>query len=450
MSRLAILTLAPLYLFLSGIYWLPGISPAALSTFKTSLYLIILLLGLTATPRLTPNTKSILTLLALTAGLAFISNTLSEGVATAAKQATDFLEPFFWLLALSGLKTADIGRFINALRVSMAIFLPFLLYPILVYADFLPNQEAPSELIDLTSVSITEMDHWLTKSSILGGGFAGQSTTWGVIVAMYSVFLASLVTQAPTHPFLRSTIAIGVLFCGLASTAVTSSRGGTLTILAVGLYGFISTRGLKKLHIFLLTLIGASFFTIALPQLLADDFFRGLDGGASALDMLNNATTGRTLTFIFALDAFLSSPIVGVGPNAAVHGMTQLQVHNTYLRILAESGLLVFLPTLFLCTNILRNAAKPNRAPLSKPALQSHALPNGNLVLLAGYVLALAEPNVMFGTFNANAVFWTAVWLTCQRGKPLTTKASGHEASPSQPERILPAPKRFESSKHAI
>jgi hypothetical protein len=41
--------------------------------------------------------------------------------------------------------------------------------------------------------------------------------------------------------------------------------------------------------------------------------------------------------------------------------------------------------------------------------------PNARLVILCGLILGFAEPRVIFGSFNANVIFWTSVWLVLSR-----------------------------------
>jgi hypothetical protein len=52
------------------------------------------------------------------------------------------------------------------------------------------------------------------------------------------------------------------------------------------------------------------------------------------------------------------------------------------------------------------------------------AWPDTRPVILCGLILALIEPRIIFGTFNACAPFWTAVWTELERRHSLASLAS--------------------------
>lgn len=138
--------------------------------------------------------------------------------------------------------------------------------------------------------------------------------------------------------------AIGFILC-LLTNLLTFSRGGLIAlILVVILYMALSnfSRKIKVATVSLLCLIviyvASSFIQIDVNQIITsriNDF--SSDEGSGRLELWGQAT-----------DYFISHPILGIGAfnfsdYYAFEHNEKLYVHNTYLEILAESGIIGFL-----------------------------------------------------------------------------------------------------------
>lgn len=131
------------------------------------------------------------------------------------------------------------------------------------------------------------------------------------------------------------------------SCLYTKSRGGTLGMLfAVSLSFLFSQRmfGNNRIKVILLTIIPLLFVTYGIRFILLRpdvDTFMGMGGEASAGD--------RLMAWVAGFKMFMKHPLFGIGwnnfvENALLFGMDKkIPAHNTFLSILAETGLFGFL-----------------------------------------------------------------------------------------------------------
>jgi hypothetical protein len=379
---------------------------------------LLCFIGLLQMQRLTRTQVSFIAGLGICAAAAFIANLISTDFWAGFNAMRDFLEPMLWLFVLFGVKPRAYPFLLRSLTITMTVFFIVSLYPVMAYAGILPNLYPPIEFIDPTHLRYYQnLEHFMELGSVIGGGFAGQSTTWGMVVPTAALLTAALYLRGQIGVKVSHIIAGIVVIGSIASIGVTSARGGTMTLAAVGAYGLARARGVRFSNIILL--LGAIFlvFSIGVLDMLPENFFRGFDSEGNLFTRMNEATTGRLGSFVIALERFVTSPVIGTGQRGALietyYG--SVAIHNTWLKILAESGLIVFLPALFIAMRLLSLAlCKIETTPIAA-ALPPSKWPDTRLVTLSGLILSLAEPGTIFGTFNASATFWTGVWLALVR-----------------------------------
>jgi O-antigen ligase len=406
------------YVAFAGIYWLPGISANSISQAKIVTYGVLFFIGSLKMFALRPTREQLAILFGLTccALAAFVTNSLSSDVKTALYQAQEFAVPALWLVSLYGVKPRAYQFFFSVLTVTMTMFLIVSLYPVGVYVNMLPNFYPPESLLDYMSIKVDKK--WaLEAGSVLRSGFVGSRTGWGAIVAFSALLTVALYLRArltTTKAFIVALVVTGAV----SSIVVTGARGGTLALLAVSAYGIAVTRGLRWLKFIIIIGVTVCLLTIDITMLLPEGFSRGFDVAGDTFKRLNAATTGRFETYRRAFEQFASSPIIGVGPEQTRIGFSYFvsaSVHNIWLRALAESGLFLFVPMLIVSYRLLSLGLTRPIKSSAKGMRSSVEWPDASLVILCGLVLGLAEPRVMFGSFNANVVFWTAVWMALSR-----------------------------------
>ena len=143
----------------------------------------------------------------------------------------------------------------------------------------------------------------------------------------------------------------------------------------------------------------------------------------SALQMRADSSSARVLQYQLAFDAFLDSPVVGVGvADCRIHG---LDVHNVPLLVACRGGLFALLPLLIICiaipTVLVRDILFGHQSQEQKV---------NSAVALAGYagfiVAGLLYPG---GGANSNEVTWGMLGffsaVACRRSLAITSRADG-------------------------
>jgi len=145
---------------------------------------------------------------------------------------------------------------------------------------------------------------------------------------------------------------------------------------------------------------------------LPEYFLRNFDASGDIFTRLNVMTTGRLESYVGGVEHFMESPFFGKGPfeaTIAVNSGQVVSVHNLWLRQLAESGIVVLVPLLFLTFHIVslvRASRFHNDANQYEPKM-----PHVYLVILCGLIISSIEPGVMIGAFNSGVVMWAAIWI---------------------------------------
>lgn len=409
------------YLAIAGIYWLPGFSYTLISQFKVVLYVLFVLIGLSRLRIYSVKQQRIYLWLLVCAFSAFLANVVTTDLDTAISQARNFVEPLLWLIALFGIRSCAYLLLFSRLKIALSIFFIISLYPVMIYIGLLPNSYAPDEFIDPTGLHIR--NEWIFESaSILGGGFNGGRTGWGVTVSTTALLLASLYIRERKTTKLHLIVVTIIIVGSVASIIVTGARGGTLALVTVSIYGVLLARGYGESKLLLFIGFFLLVVTSDLIALLPENILRNLVADGDLFTVLNTLSTGRLESYVGALYHFLESPLLGKGPVEATVVVKMVQVvsvHNLWLRQLAESGIIVFLPLLVLTLHVVLLALE---SPIKNDTKQRDlAWPPSRFVILCGLIMALVEPSVIIGSFNTNAVIWTAIWMVLarRRAQPL-------------------------------
>lgn len=135
---------------------------------------------------------------------------------------------------------------------------------------------------------------------------------------------------------------VGLLLC-ILTNILTFSRGGLLAIILVFCLYIVMNDPLKKLKLVVNLVISLIVVTTIAVVLLKFDLFSILE--SRILDFSNDGGSGRFALWMRAWDYFSSHMIFGIGAfNFSDYNFFQyadtLTVHNTFLDILSESGLL--------------------------------------------------------------------------------------------------------------
>lgn len=418
-------TLVAGYIAFAGIYWLPGVSHVLISQAKVALFAILVGIGFLRLKLYTTMQRNIFLLLGIGSLSSWLANYASTDMETAISQARNFIEPLLWLIALFGIRSCAYQLLFSRLMIGLAVFFLISLYPVGVYVGLVPNYYAPDVFTDATGMNLDK--EWVLESaSIIGGGFNGGRTGWGVTVSTTSLLALALLFRGTGAATTQYVIAALILVGSMASIFVTGARGGTFALLATVAYGVILARGYQISKIYLLWFVLFLLLSMDVTAALPEKFTRNFDASGDLFSRINSMTTGRFESYAGALKHFAESPLIGKGPEDAkvwVNNAQWVSVHNLWLRQLAESGLLVVAPLLLLTSRFVSIVLAGGNMSKASPVSRGQDWPNGSLVILCGLIMALAEPSVIIGSFNANAAFWTAVWMVMREpnmaGRPV-------------------------------
>ena len=211
--------------------------------------------------------------------------------------------------------------------------------------------------------------HPIDVGTLATAGFTRHYSHNGLYIATGFIIACSalLSKKSKMNLLVTSLFFIGLLF--------TQKRGPLLAALISVILVYLITNNSKlskKIFVFLIgvavTIVGVYVGYILFPKLFAviDRF------------STDNLLTGRQYLWDEALDMFMECPLCGVGFRAYPHKMsvvidtikvTNLNAHNIYLQILAETGIIGFLcfmiPMLFSLINTL-TFLRNNRMYLSE------------------------------------------------------------------------------------
>ena len=185
-------------------------------------------------------------------------------------------------------------------------------------------------------------------------------------------------------------VCAGLLFALLvAGVLATVSRGGALC-LAIALLATLYDRGRAALRLFFLPGIVASLFGLLLLAGLNDRASGSLDGGqldASALNRLYLWEGGVRIAF--------ENPVLGVGFGQArmsIHEAIQHQhldravsLHNTFVELAADTGLVGFVPFMVLIFLSLRIALRLRRDDVSEDTPTQRAVRRSLFPSMSGF-----------------------------------------------------------------
>lgn len=126
-----------------------------------------------------------------------------------------------------------------------------------------------------------------------------------------------------------------------------------------------------------------------------------------SMDKLDHFSAGRITTYMYGIDKWLESPLFG-------HGFGQVdvikghEIHNLWLRLLAEAG--PALPIFFFLgiVNIIRHAIKVTKNTQIEDKQEQTKLIILSVIVLQGLLISFLEPRMLLGSFQNCAIWWAA------------------------------------------
>lgn len=416
--------LLAVYLGLAPVFWWPGVSDGVMGVAKLSL--VALAVAFVWSGSLANRQFALPGGLLGAAGLIALSVASSFAIAQAdvmdsVLRMKDFLLSYImaWTLWLCCRSAVDTRRVVVASASIIAIH-----SALVVSSRFLgvPAWSGPAHFI--------ASELWIS-------GFSQARTGWSGSVALYIPLLLLPAFDRSLAIVPRVLAVLGAAACAVSQVIVSGRAGMLATVVGVGY--LCVQRGLR---IWLLAVVGVCALWAAVnPEYLYEQLRLGqgemaVVQGQSELDALS---TGRISAYATAFDLFLQHPLTGHG-----FGGVELdgrEIHNVWLRLFVEGGLLLGLMSLAVVGTVMRNAYR-----LAQTGLQSSVATGDSqqlfgraltATLLTGFVVSMFEPRFLLGAFQYGAVWWAVAGIAAAS---VGARGDAHAPEESAGGRLAPRP----------
>lgn len=246
-------------------------------------------------------------------------------------------------------------------------------------------------------------------------GFHGGRTGWaGTCNIFLAVALMGIIHAK--HGFERGLLWLAAAIL-LANLFMVDSRGGLVTAgLVVGVFvvrvGFRSPSRLLVFALVMATIVGALVTQFG-DRLMESRTYLSI---FAPNELRSGVTTGRVDAYWEAVAIFYENPLLGVGEvDMREYGQNAEKIHNVWLRVLVERGVLAFLGFATFAIGAFYCSLRG----------QSDKAVDVAIVLLAAIIPTIFEPTGVFGNYFASAFFWFSIGVFLSiRDFPMMKKGS--------------------------
>jgi O-antigen ligase len=236
------------------------------------------------------------------------------------------------------------------------------------------------------------------------------TVSWPLFFALFEV----------ERSVLRKLFILAVLLSFIAASTLTYSRGGTLGLMiAISLSMLLSRKTLKNMALKGIAIAGILLFFlgyVAKVVVSQRTNVAGYFGG--------DASSGdRLMAWVAAIGMFFDNPLLGVGyghfiDEAKKYGMDKsMLAHNTFLSVLAETGLLgiLFFTLVIIVTIKVTFKASKYFQEHEQEDLTAGILSQGILISMIAFLV-----NTSFSVKDHDPIFWLIVSLGAACGTIMT------------------------------
>ena len=247
-------------------------------------------------------------------------------------------------------------------------------------------------------------------------GFGPGRTAWSNGLALYvpATLLLFAGQPPPRYPALRQVVIVSLI---LGSQVLSGGRAGLLASVFV-LAAFVTVRQSRVPAALLLTVL-AIMATVLIQQILEHLRITDLLEYGRAFTRVDDFSASRLAGYVLALEHIRERPLLGYGFGQVLLQIPPVgvfEIHNLWLKLAAESGVLLPLFFAIMVVRVLvaarrskSSAQLPGEAEITSPALV--------LIVVVGLILSQFEPRVLLGSFQNSALWWAAVGWSAAVGQ---------------------------------
>ncbi|ACB86092.1 O-antigen ligase family protein [Natranaerobius thermophilus] len=395
-----------IYLSLSTIYWLPGISPEILELIKLALIATGMIILWTYTlvnnkivlPTKTFGLFSYILLIILTLITGFKSDLMAT-VNSVLDLSLGFITIWtFYLYYNNGGQIEKILK-LGAMIVALLAILP-LLNSLIGFPDF----NTPDEFAGRPFWNI---------------GFSYRSTALSNGLAFFIPIIYMLLIK-PYKKFNQKKVAGFVfLFSILGTQFFSGGRAGLLaSMICLLIISLVYYSNFREKFIFGLIIVTVSLVLLTVNPDVIEHInkylqFERLDGLTLDFETLDDFSSGRMSQYKNAVTELTDNPLMGYGFNYTFNSQSSSQIHNLWLRIWIESGFLkLLLLLIFVMNTMIKSIKTLRRITIYKGGIYDHHFMLTFSLLLVfsnGIIISMLEPNTPLGTFQNSFLWWGAI-----------------------------------------
>ena len=407
-----------LYLGFSPIYWLPQVSPNILAAIKLTVVgggvTLIFLSGLASGKLRFPSglvgpQGFVVLMLAASGGF------FQAELGAALSRCFDFLLGFVFLWSFYNFARAG-GDYVRVFGRAAMMIVGFSSITLFSGIFGVPDWHSPFR--DSISVSLP----------LASTGFGGGRTGWSNGISLFLPLALGFIMLRPRRRFtgrVRGVAFAVVCIAIVGAQVVAGGRAGLVASLLAFLGLAFSSISRKATLAVAIVAISAGFF---LSDYLVDQLrITDLDASAITVNELDDFSAGRISGYLLAGDLIAKRPLTGYGFEQVElqnYGISYTHIHNLWLRMTVDAGVLLPTAFLFLVIALFRACRRSYMTSRSESHLHPSTLRANRLaltvltlVLAEGVVLSLFEPNVLLGTFQNSAVWWGAGGIVLAESK---------------------------------
>jgi len=399
--RTAIIGLWSVYLALAPVYWFVGISVSALANLKFALVTVAVFLtwfeAIRARTLELPRTfvfGPLGFLVYMTLGAPGVFQALDHRVVSSAKDLTlgyIMLWSFYFIQRQSG----GAGAILRNCALILSLFMV-----LTVTSAFLgfPQWFSPAP--------------WNTHVSI---GFGGKSTKWSNALGIYMPILVGYLAMR-YRTGLGTAVAVAGGLLVMTSQVLSGGRGGIVASIAG--FAVLSTTMLKARQSLAIVAVLLAVF-IPMRSFVIEQFrLDPLTSGARDFSALDDFSSGRLQGFRAGLDLIGARPFTGYGFGIVEDILEdeysiEVQIHNMWLRLAADTGVLLPMYFSVFVFVLLRRTFQMSSGRAEKNSLRPGVKTRVDLFkrvmaacVVSGLTAAMFSPNVLVGSFQNEAVWW--------------------------------------------
>jgi hypothetical protein len=255
----------------------------------------------------------------------------------------------------------------------------------------------------------------LESISLSAGGFGGSRTGWSNGISFFPAVAFFVCAMLVDNKILRHLILFLFILVVVSSQLIVGGRAGlvvSIFTLIILTYRFYNKKVVLSVVIIMLVFISSA------QNYLFDHLriYRLVDGNGLTLQTLDYFSAGRIETYIYAIDLIEKKPFLGYGfENISFSKIAKSKdVHNLWLKMAMESGLVFPVILLLYCFGIIKKITSDvmffSSLNISFVRKRKEFMMMSSLfmVFMSGIILSFLEPNVLIGSFQISATWWAS------------------------------------------